>query len=238
VKPIRPEQARAAGLAGGDIHGGDIDGGDIDFVISEGGDGLRLPPDTRDRRRDGAGRRSVGMRWCVTAVGLAAAGALAGGLLYADRTRTVGDTRTVASPGYATADLIGCPVRASCALSEVADGGPLLVAVRHYLPAAVMLRSHSVSDANSARPYLVRLAVRTPDGILLTLTASYRPSGPAAPAWRSPLPAVGPADIALVVPGRRAGTALAVTATVPAGIAVPAAALRALATDPSLQLTG
>jgi hypothetical protein len=227
VKPIRPEHPQAE----------DIDGGDVDFVVTEGGDGLWLSPDTRDRLRDGAGRRPIGMRWCVTAVGLAAAGALAGGLLYADRTRTVVDTRTVASPGYATADLIGCPVRASCAASEVPDGGPLLVAVRHYLPAAVMLRSHSVSDANSARPYLVRLAVRNPDGILLTLTASYRPSGPAVPAWRTPLPAVGPADIALVVPGRLGGTALAVTATVPTGIAVPVAALQELAADQSLQLT-
>ncbi len=180
--------------------------------------------------------RSVPLRWCLVAAGMAATGALAAGLLYAEQSRTIVSTRVVSSPGQATANLTGCPVGAVCSRSELPDGGPLLHAVQHLLPAVTMVRAESVYDSGTAREYLVRLVAETPDGIQLTVTATRDPAGDAVPDWRSELPARGPADIALVVPGDRPGTAVAVTASVPVGVAVPATALRQLATDPSLQL--
>jgi len=180
--------------------------------------------------------RSIPLRRCLAAVGLAAIGALAAGLLYAHQTRTIVSARVQSSPGQATANLTGCPIGAACSWSELPDGGPLLHAVRHLLPTAALVQAESVYDNGTAREYLVRLVASTPDGLQLTVTATRDPAGQAVPGWRSALPGQGPADIALVVPGRRPGTAVAVTATVPTGIPVPATALLRLATDPSLQL--
>jgi len=180
--------------------------------------------------------RSVPLRWCLVAVGLAATGALAAGLLYAEQSRAIVSTRVVSSPGQATANLTGCPVGAACSWSELPDGGPLFHAVQHLLPTVTVVRAESVYDSGTAREYLVRLVAETPEGIQLTVTATHDPAGRSMPEWRSALPARGPADIALVIPGHRPGTGIAVTATVPAGVPVPATALRQLATDPSLQL--
>jgi hypothetical protein len=184
----------------------------------------------------GRARRTIPLRRCLAAVGLAAAGALAAGLLYARQSRTIVSSRVVSSPGQATANLTGCPVGAACSWSQLPDGGPLFHAVQRALPTAVVVQAESVYDNGTAREYLVRLVAGTPDGIQLTITATRDPAGRPVPDWRSALPGQGPADIALVVPGQRAGTAVAVTATVPAGMSVPAAALLRLATDPSLQL--
>ena len=236
MKPIRPDQRRAGDIDAGDIDAADIDAEDIDFVVTDYGDGRWLPPETGDRQPDGSGRRPVGTWWCLAAVTVAVVGVLAAGQLYADRTRTIVSTRVVSSPGQATANLTGCPVVASCSWSEQPDGGPLFNAVRQLLPAAALVGAESVFDTGSAREYLARLVVRTPDGLLLRLTATRDPTEHPVPGWQSALPARGPADIALVVPGRRPGTALAITATVPAGVAVPVAALSQLAADPSLQL--
>jgi hypothetical protein len=197
---------------------------------------LTVPDSRTDPGRPSRPSRPIRQRWCLAAVGLAAVGVLAGGLLYADRTRTVISTRVVSSPGQATADLTGCPVTANCTWRDQPDGGPLFVAVKRLLPTAALIRAESVFDTGSAREYLARLAVRTSDGLLLTLTATRNVTDRAVLGWQSPLPAGGPADIALVVPGHQPGSAVAVTATVPAGVAVPAAALRELAADPSLQL--
>ena len=161
---------------------------------------------------------------------------MAAGLLYVQQSRTIVSTRVVSSPGQATANLTGCPVGAACSWSQLPDGGPLFHAVQHLLPSVAVVQAESVYDNGTAREYLVRLVAGTPDGIQLTVTATRDPAGRAVPGWRSALPGQGPADIALVVPGRRPGTAVAVTATVPAGVPVPAAALRQLAADPSLQL--
>jgi hypothetical protein len=181
-------------------------------------------------------QRSIPLRWGLAAVGLAAVGALAAGLLYVRQGRTVVSTRVVSSPGQATANLTGCPVGAACSWSQLPDGGSLFHAVQHALPTVAVVQAESVYDNGTAREYLVRLVAGTPDGIQLTVTATRDPAGRVVPDWRSALPGHGPADIALVVPGHRPGTAVAVTATVPAGVPVPAAALLQLATDPSLQL--
>jgi len=181
-------------------------------------------------------RRAVPLRWGLATIGLAAAGALAAGLFYAHQTRTIVSTRVRSSPGQATANLTGCPVGAACSWSELPDGGPLFYAVRHALPTAEVLQAESEYDNGTAREYLVRLVADTPDGIQLTVTATWDPAGRPVPGWRSALPGQGPADIALVVPGLRPGTAVAVIATVPAGVSVPATALLQLATDLSLQL--
>jgi hypothetical protein len=196
-------------------------------------DHIDLAGPARSAERPG---RSVPLRWCLVAAGVAATGALAAGLLYAEQSRTIVSTRVVSSPGQATANLTGCPVGAACSWSELPDGGPLLHAVQHLLPTVTVVRAESVYDNGTAREYLVRLVAETPDGIQLTVTATRDRAGHTVPGWRSALPARGPVDIALVVPGRRAGTAVAVTATVPVGVQVPATALRQLATDPSLQL--
>lgn len=180
--------------------------------------------------------RAIPLRWCLVAAGSAAVCTLAAGALYVQRTRTVVSTRVVSSPGQATANLTGCPVGASCSWSQLSDGGPLFHAVQHLLPAAAVIQAESVYDNGTAREYLVRLVAETPDGVQLTVTATRDPSGHPTPGWQSAIPARGPADIALVVPGDRAGTAIAVSATVPIGVQVPAAALRQLAADPSLQL--
>jgi len=180
--------------------------------------------------------RSIPLRWCLAAVGPAALATLAAGLFYAHQSRTIVSTRVVSSPGQATANLTGCPVGAACSWSQLPDGGPLLHAAQHALPTVALIRAESVYDNGTAREYLVRLVAGTPDGIQLTVTATRDRAGRAVPAWRSALPGQGPADIALVAPGRRPGTAVAVTATVPAGVPVPASALLQLATDPSLQL--
>ncbi|HJQ02373.1 MAG TPA: hypothetical protein VJ851_12290 [Jatrophihabitans sp.] len=192
---------------------------------------LTDPDESADRPR-----RSIPLRWGLTAAGLAAVGALAGGVLYVHQTRTIVSTRVLSSPGQATANLTGCPVGAACSWSQLPDGGPLFHAVQHLLPTVTVVQAEAVYDNGTAREYLVRLVAGTPDGIQLTVIATRDRAGRAVPDWRSALPQQGPADIALVVPGRRPGTAVAVTATVPAGVPVPAAALQTLATDPSLQL--
>lgn len=180
--------------------------------------------------------RSLPLGWCLTAAGLAAVATLAAGALFVERSRTIVSTRVVSSPGQATANLTGCPVGANCTWSQLPDGGPLFHAVRHLLPTAALVQAQSVYDTGTAREYLVWLVAETPDGIQLTVTATRDPGDRILPAWQSALPATGPADIVLVVPGHRAGTAVAVSASVPTGIAVPGTALRQLAADPSLQL--
>jgi hypothetical protein len=196
-------------------------------------DHIDLAGPVRPTERPG---RSVPLRWCLVTAGVAATGTLVAGLRYGEQSRTIVSTRVVSSPGQATANLTGCPVGTACSWSELPDGGPLFHAVQHLLPTVTVVRAESVYDNGTAREYLVRLVAETPDGLQLTVTATRDPAGRTVPDWRSALPARGPADIALVVPGHRPGTAVAVTAAVPVGVPVPAAALRQLASDPSLQL--
>ena len=210
----------------------------IDFVITDGDgpDGLATGQNRNLPAQPERLPRPIGLRWCLLAVVLAMLGVLAGGLLYAHRSRTITSTRVILMPGQATTNLTGCPAQAVCTVVEPPGGGTLFHPAVSYLPGADLVGGESVYDTASTRDYRSSLVMRTPDGVLVTLTSCYDPTGAAIPAWQSPLPAVGPADIALVVPGRRPGTAVAVTATVPAGVPVPATALLQLATDPNLQL--
>jgi hypothetical protein len=215
---------------------------EIELVVTDEGDDAHAPDGVvpgGDRNPDLPERpgRPIGLRWCLAAVSLATAGVLAGGLLYADRTRTIDRTEVTSTLGRATENLTGCPVQATCNFGELPDGGDLFGPTERYLPGAALVHADWVFDSGSAQDYRVSLVVRTPSGMLVTVTATRNLFGPAVPAWQSPIPAVGPADIALVVPGPRPGTALAVTATVPAGVAVPAVGLQSLAADQSLQLS-
>jgi hypothetical protein len=213
---------------------------EIELVVTDDGDGGQVPdsvsPAGEDHGPDRP-RRPIGLRWCLAAVTLATVGVLAGGQLYAHRTRTIVRTEVTSTPGQATENLTGCPIGASCNFGELPDGGALLGTTLNYLPGVALVRAEWVFDSGSGQDYRQSLVVRTPSGILVTVMATRISSGPAAPAWQSPIPSVGPAEVALVVPGLRPGTALAVTATVPAGVAVPAADLQSLAADPSLQLS-
>lgn len=179
--------------------------------------------------------RPIGLRWCLSAAGAALLLATAAASLAYYRSRPIVSTRLVSTHGEATADLTGCPLLAQC---EVTDGasGNLLTLATEYLPDAQLLRASTVFDDYSAADYRDTLVLRTGAGLTIWLVANCDPRGVAIAGWQSAAPGTGPADIAVVVAGPKAGCSVAVIAQVPPGVAVPGAALRELAADPSTQL--
>lgn len=204
---------------------------DIDLrIIDAGGPGGPL---TAER----AGR-PIRPRWCVAAALLSLISALVCGALYLHRARPIVVTRIVSTPGQPTQDLTGCPIRTRCSYTDSPAGGGLFPIAERYLPGSELLTGSSVYDASTAAGYRTTVTLRTPQGVLVMAVAERSPGGISVPAWRSALPGTGPADLTLVVPGQRPGSDVAVSAHVPAGVAVPASALQRLAADPSLQLAG
>jgi hypothetical protein len=204
----------------------------IDFIILEDEAAERESPVAADSIETGAG---LGLRWCAAAAAIATVLLLIAITLFYQRSQPI-VTRTVASQGQATQNLTGCPVIAQCGdRDNVRASVPIVV--EQYLPGSSQLLLDTVYDESSDTDYRSTVVLRTFDGVIVTIVASYDPRGAPVSRWNSSVPSTGPAEITLVTPGYyTSGTSLAVTAQVPAGVTVPAIALRKLAADPSLQL--
>lgn len=204
----------------------------IEFVVIDDEPAEGESPVAEGSRAAGVG---VGLRWCVTAAALAVVVLLAALAVFYQRSQPI-VTRTVASQGQATQNLTGCPVLATC--GKLDDVRPsLLIVAEQYLPGSEQLRLETAYDESSTISYRSTVVLRTPGGVTVSIVASFDPRGIRVGRWSSSVPSTGPAEITLVTPGYYTpGTSLAVTAQVPAGVAVPVTALRKLAADPSLQL--
>lgn len=184
----------------------------------------------------GRAGRAIRLRWCAAALALALLTASAATGLYLHRLRPVTVTGLPGrSTGRATAALTGCPPGRECNFQQDASS-ELLVLAQQFFPGARQLQAAIVSDPETAIDYRASTVIRTPSGITVSILAEHSASDERVPAWQSPFPVTGPAAVVLVVPGSQPGYSVAVSAQVPAGLPVPAAALRQLAVDPDVQL--
>ncbi|MDQ2847541.1 MAG: hypothetical protein M3Y77_14605 [Actinomycetota bacterium] len=198
---------------------------DIDFTITGWTDGA----DDRQPHRPG-----LPLRWCAGAAVLMLLAVLLSGGLYLYRTRVITTKQVLSSGGAATLDLTGCPLSDTCSyLSE--PGAALLPTAERYFSISRQLQAATVFDTTADATYRASLVLGTSSKLTLSIVAQCIPNGPPLAAWQSPIPPLGPAEIVLVVPGED-GCSVAVSTQVPAGMAVPATALRRLAADPDLQL--
>lgn len=198
---------------------------DIDFTIT----GWAAGDD--DRRPD---RPGLPLRWCAGAALLMLLAVLLSGGFFLYRIRPITTTQVLSSGGAATFDLTGCPLPDTCSyLSE--PGAALLPTAERYFSITRQLQAATIFDTTADATYRASLVLDTSSNFTLSIVAQCILGGPPVTAWQSPMPAFGPAEITLVVPGND-GCSVAVSARVPAGMAVRATALRRLAADPDLQL--
>jgi hypothetical protein len=141
----------------------------------------------------------------------------------------------VSQHGQATTDLTSCPAERQCSYQDLPDT-ELFGLVQQYFPAARELDASRAFDAATGQGYQLSLLISVPAGITISFTLRADPTrSSAVHGWQSDLPERGPADVVVVRPGPMIGSSLAVTAHVPAGAPVPAAALARLLADPGLQ---
>ena len=179
--------------------------------------------------------------WAVLLVlGVAAAAAAGATAYWQHRARTVTTTRVVVPAAVASLDATGCPVGRDCLLDSVPDPR-LTAAVQRQTFDAAVLTGEATTDPTGRHVYRTSLVARTRSGITLTLVAACVPQGDPVTGGSSvssnsgSAVGAGAAVVELVV-GGAPGCSVAVTAQVPAGVAIPDAGLTALAHDPAAQL--
>ena len=177
--------------------------------------------------------RAIPIRWCLLALGLALVLAAAGVAAQQYRSRTITTTTVVSSGGFASVDLTGCPIGTDCSYGSQ-PGAQLLQLIEVHFPRVEQLSASIVFDIDTASNYRSSVLATVGSGITVLVTAQCVPRGDRVSPWRSSVPTVGPADVAVVLPGPVRGCSVAVTAHVPAGVAVPARALAELADEPGL----
>lgn len=161
--------------------------------------------------------------------------AVAAGGWWHDRSRPA--IHTVLDPNAVVSgvDAGGCPPTRSCSVSPNPLQGLYDAALEDFADADV-LHAGSVFDAATGQTFRTEVVLRTRSGIVVWAAAQCVPRGARVPDWTAPAPSRGPADVAIVVGGPH-GCSVAVTATVPAGVAVPAGPLNRLVRTRAAQLT-
>ena len=152
------------------------------------------------------------------------------------RSRTVTTTTHVAAVVPLGVDAAGCPLGRTCWVSFEAEPA-VLAAVDRALDFPTVIGSATVSDMPTGVTYRTTLTAVVNDGVTVTTTAQCLPGGSAVPPRSAGLPATGPADGAIVVPGAP-GCSVVVAIRAPAGAPVPVQAVEQIAHDPSAQLPG
>ena len=105
------------------------------------------------------------------------------------------------------------------------EGSQLFELMRQTFPRLELIEQTSVVDADSATTYRNTTIARDPSGLVISVITEQQPGGPRRRSWRTPSPAIGPAAVLRLAAGSRPGSSVAVSAQVPAGIAVPGALL-------------
>ena len=150
------------------------------------------------------------------------------------RTRTITTTSHTQAVAPLGVDASGCPLGRPCLVASVPEPA-LLAVVDRALGFPTVIAAVTVSDQLTSVTYRATLTAVVGPGRTVTTTAQCVPAGAAIPARSAALPATGPTDGAVVVPGE-AGCSLAVVVRAPAGAPVPAATIEQIAHDPSAQL--
>jgi hypothetical protein len=217
-------------------RGGDGDGIDVVVVPRADDDGLAGPADYGPDSSGGA-PRPIPARLVRVLLALTAIAAVTATIAWLWQGRLVVSTTTVPRPTTATVDGDGCPLDATC---EVSVGGNewVLAVLQTEFPDATVVAVSSVFDTATGRTLRSSAQVRTPAGMVVSAMAQCVRLGSPVPDRDTPsaAPSQGPADPLFVVSGAP-GCSVAVTAHVPARVAVPTALLERIAHDPTLQLT-
>jgi hypothetical protein len=180
--------------------------------------------------------RPVSGRLVVLAVSLAALALAVAVASLVVRSRTVTTTTHIAAVVPLGVDAAGCPLGRSCWVSFEAEPA-VLVAVDRALDFPTVIGAATVSDMPTGVTYRTTLTAVVNDGVTVTTTAQCLPGGSAVPPRSARLPATGPADGAIVIPGAP-GCSVAVAVRAPAGAPVPVQAVEELGHDASAQLSG
>lgn len=201
---------------------------DSDIDAPEDGDSARIW--TRPTEPEPAvPRRGFPLSWCVAAA-LGALLAAGGAVAFAEhRGRTITTVARVAPPAGGL-DAGGCPRGDTCSALDGLYGG-LSQAMDTRLPPNELLFSSEMIDNSTAASARRLRIVQLDSGVRVLAMNQCRPDRPAVTRWSQNLTGVGPTLAVLIEPTAN-GCNLAVLADVPAGVAVPTAALQALVADP------
>lgn len=150
------------------------------------------------------------------------------------RSRTDTTTEHLPAPVARGVDASGCPIGGSCEVSGDPDP-PLTELIERSVPSLNAIVSESVGDVPTTLTYRTTVVALQRGGGTITVYAQCVPRGTPVPPRADPLPAVGPADAAIVVPGER-GCSVAVAVHTPAGMPVPLDAVRQIAQLTAVQL--
>jgi hypothetical protein len=178
--------------------------------------------------------RPMSGRTVVLALSLAALALAVAVVSLVLRSRAVTTTTHVAAVVPVGVDAAGCPLGRTCWVSFEAEPA-VLAAVDRALDFPTVIGSATVSDMPTGVTYRTTLTAVVNDGVTVTTTAQCLPGGSAVPPRSAGLPASGPADGAIVVPGAP-GCSVVVVIRAPADAPVPVQAIEHIAHDPSAQL--
>jgi hypothetical protein len=177
---------------------------------------------------------AFGLRLARLAAGVAVVALALAIVALAVRSRTITTTDHMPASVARGVDAAGCPIGGSC--QATADPDPSLTElIERSVPSLSAIVSESVGDVPTTLTYRTTVVALQRDGGTIAVSAQCVPRGAPVPPRDDPLPAVGPADAATVVPGER-GCSVAVVVHTPAGMPVPVEAARRIAQLTSVQL--
>jgi hypothetical protein len=150
------------------------------------------------------------------------------------RSRTITTRVHAQALAHRGVDAAGCPIGAQCQVSPNPEQD-LVAVVDRALNHPAWTGGATVFDVPTALTFRSTLTALVGGGVTVAVAAQCVPRGAPVPARTDPLPAIGPVDAALVVPGEF-GCSVAVVVHAPRGARVPVAAVEQIAHDGTAQL--